>query len=310
MLQGHLATLAPFVRHALLPTQTPSQSWNTTLQDPDVGSVQLTGLLRDYPGARSLLLVVHGLGGSASSHYAIPPSVAAYAEKMSCLRLNLRGADLQGTDFYHAGLTADLRAAIASIPSRYEQIYLLGYSLGGHVALRYAAESPDPRVRAVASVCAPLDLDLSATDFDRPVRAFYRHHVLSGLKRIYAAVGKRRPVIFPVETAMRIRKIRSWDTLVVAPRFGFASAEDYYARVSAIFALSSIARPTLVVAAKDDPMVPEKTLRHALRQCSTSVDWRWVERGGHVGFPPDLDLGLPGDRGLERQILDWFTRAA
>jgi uncharacterized protein len=308
MLRGHIATLAPFVRHAIAPTRAPSTPWTATLHDSDVGPVPLTGLLREYPGARSLLLVVHGLGGSAASHYAIPAALAAEADQMSCLRLNLRGADLNGADFYHAGLTADLRATVASVPSRYEEIYLLGYSMGGHVALRYATEVDDARVRGVASVCAPLDLDRSATDFDRPVRAFYRHHVLSGLKAIYGAVGKRRRVAFPVQAAMRIGKIRSWDRHVVAPRFGFTSAEDYYARVSAVFALSSIARPTLIVAARADPMVPEETLRPALRNCSSSVDWRWVDRGGHVAFPRDLDLGLPGHRGLEQQILDWFGR--
>jgi uncharacterized protein len=236
--------------------------------------------------------------------------LAAHDAKMACVRLNLRGADLNGSDFYHAGLTADLHAAIAAVPSHYEHIYVLGYSMGGHVALRYAAEDADPRVRAIASVCAPLDLERSATDFDRPVRAFYRHHVLSGLKRIYAAVAKHRTVHFPVPTAMRIGKIRTWDREVVAPRFGFASAEDYYARVSAVFALPAIALPTLVVAAKSDPMVPEPTLRHAVQKCSASVDWRWVERGGHVGFPPDLDLGMRGERGLERQVLAWLSRAA
>jgi predicted alpha/beta-fold hydrolase len=311
MLAGHFSTLVPFVRHALAPARAPSHSpWETMLDDPDVGPVRLTGHLQEHPGARSILLVVHGLGGSATSHYAIPAAIAAQAHGISCLRMNLRGADLTGTDFYHAGLTSDLRAAIASLPPRYERIDLLGYSMGGHVALRYAAESPDPRVRAVASVCAPLDLERSATDFDRPVRAFYRHHVLSGLKRIYAAVGKRRAVAFPVQTALRIGKIRSWDEHVVAPRFGFTSAEDYYARVSAVFALPSIARPTLVIAAKADPMVPEQTLRPAARKCSPSVDWRWVDRGGHVGFPPDLDLGFSGGRGLERQIFEWFSRVA
>jgi len=64
-----------------------------------------------------------------------------------------------------------------------------------------------------------------------------------------------------------------------------------------------------IVAAKADPMVPEPTLRPALGQCSPSIDWRWVDRGGHVGFPPDLDLGVRGERGLEQQILEWFARA-
>jgi predicted alpha/beta-fold hydrolase len=311
MLSGHIATLAPFVRHAIVPAQAPPSSpWNTMLEDPDVGPVRLTGFLHEHPRARSLLLVAHGLGGNAGSHYAIPAARAAHARGMSCLRLNLRGADLCGRDFYHAGLTADLGAAIASIPPRYERIYLLGYSLGGHVALRYAAESPDARVGAVASVCAPLDLELSAVDFDRPVRAMYRRHVLAGLKAIYAAVSTRRSVAFPIASAMRLRKIRAWDTHVVAPRFGFASAEDYYARVSAAAALPLIALPTLVVAAKADPMVPEETLLPALRHCSPSIDLRWTDRGGHVGFPVDLDLGVPGERGLEPQIMTWFDRNA
>jgi predicted alpha/beta-fold hydrolase len=308
MLDGHFATLAPFVRHAILPSRAPAEPWQTTLQDPDVGPVQLTGLLREHPGARALLLVVHGLGGSAASHYTVPAARAAQIAGLSCLRLNLRGADLQGTDFYHAGLTADLRAAIAAVPPRYENLYVLGYSLGGHLALKYAAESPDPRVRAIASVCAPLDLERSAADFDRPVRAFYRWHVLSGLKAIYAAVGKRRRVHVPVEAAHRVSKMRGWDALVVAPRFGFASAEDYYARVSAASALPRISLPTLIVAAKADPMIPEATLLPALRTCSSSIDLRWLARGGHVGFPADLDLGLQGPRGLEPQILAWFDR--
>jgi predicted alpha/beta-fold hydrolase len=155
-------------------------------------------------------------------------------------------------------------------------------------------------------VCAPLDLERSAEDFDRPVRAFYRWHVLSGLKAIYAAVGRRRRVHVPIESAVRVRKIRSWDALVVAPRFGFASAEDYYARVSAAATLPVIALPTLIIAAKADPMIPEATLIPALRNCSSSIDLRWVARGGHVGFPADLDLGQRGARGLEPQILAWL----
>ena len=94
------------------------------------------------------------------SRYARVGAGEALAAGMSCLRLNLRGADLEGEDFYHAGLTADLHAALADPAlERYERVHLLGYSLGGHVVLRWATESGDARVRSVAAICPPLDLE-------------------------------------------------------------------------------------------------------------------------------------------------------
>ena len=61
-------------------------------------------------------------------------------------------ADGRGEDFYHAGLTVDLEAAIASPElARYQRILILGYSLGGHVVLRYAA-NPNGSVADIAAV--------------------------------------------------------------------------------------------------------------------------------------------------------------
>ena len=83
---------------------------------------------------------------------------AIAAHGWSCLRLALRGADGSGEDFYHAGLIDDLAATVDSAAfADYERIVIIGYSLGGHLALRYACEKPDSRVRAVAAICAPLE---------------------------------------------------------------------------------------------------------------------------------------------------------
>ena len=83
-------------------------------------------------------------------------AAAAEMAGLSCLRMNLRGSDRMGEDYYHGGLTVDLHAALASSEAqRYRRIYLLGYSLGGHVVLRLATEPADPRLVAVAAVCAP-----------------------------------------------------------------------------------------------------------------------------------------------------------
>jgi predicted alpha/beta-fold hydrolase len=277
--------------------------------------VQLTGRLTEVRGATGLVLVVHGLGGSAMSPYAADAAHAATRAGLSSLRLNLRGADRRGEDFYHAGLTADLTAALASDElERYDDIFVIGYSLGGHVTLKLVTEPHDPRVRAVAAICPPIDLARSAKEIDRRRRAPYRHHVLRGLKEIYAEVAARRDVPIPLAEARAIRTLREWDERVVAPRHGFADAEDYWQSESVAPRLPSIDVRALVVQAEADPMVLADTVRPALARARHAVDVVWVEPrfGGHVGFAEDLDLGLglpshsSTSRGLEAQVVDWL----
>ena len=302
---GHFWTLMPKMADALAPARAPvSEPWSVRLEDPSAGLITLTGRLRRPKGARGLLIVVHGLGGSCQSPYARRAARAAQAAGLACLRLNLRGADRRGDDFYHAALTKDLAAAIASDEAAgFGEIYVLGYSLGGHMALRYAALSPDRRLKAVAAVCAPLDLDACATSLDRPRVWPYRTYILKGLLSIYEAVAVRRPVPIPAAEARRIRGIREWDRLIVAPRHGFAGAEDYYARASAGPHLGGLAVPALMVASEEDPMVPAASLQPFLKPAPSSLTVRWVRRGGHVGFPGALNLGFPGSCGLEAQCL-------
>ncbi|MCB9625050.1 MAG: alpha/beta fold hydrolase [Sandaracinus sp.] len=305
-LHGHWHTFRPFVRQLVRATPTvPSRHWRTFLDDPDVGRVRLTGRLHEQPGDE-LLVVVHGLGGSHQSIYTLEAARAAASVGVSCLRLNLRGADRKGRDYYHAGLTADLRAALASDElARFRRVYVLGYSLGGHLVLRYASEGVDPRVRAVATNCAPVDLAAGADEIDRPKGAVYRSKVLGGLKEIYAEVAKRRDVPIPVAEAERIRTLREWDTRVVAPRFGFSDADEYYATQSAGPVLDRIVVPALAVVAERDPMVFAHTVRPHLEPCG-AVRSVFVARGGHVGFPSDVDLGLGGRGDVESQTLAWL----
>jgi predicted alpha/beta-fold hydrolase len=310
---GHYWTFRPYVGHLLRPLDPPpSRHFSASVEDARHGEVPVTGRLAEVPpqgpdgeGA-DLLVIVHGLGGSSQSYYAIRAARTAYDLGVSSLRLNLRGADRSGADIYHAGLTDDLRGALASPRlAGYRAIYLLGFSLGGHLALRYVAEGPDSRVRAAAAVCAPLDLAAAATEMDRPQRAIYRAHLLRGLKEIYAATALRRRAHLPVEEAMRIKTLRAWDEHVVAPRFGFLGAEDYWARATVVPLLDRIDVPTLFVAATHDPMVLSHTTRPALARAEklSVVD---VARAGHVGFPERLDLGLGFSGSVERQLVDWL----
>jgi uncharacterized protein len=311
-LSPHLWTIAPRLRHSLRPLPTPpARPWQRAVDDPQAGTIQLSGLWREVPAAAGeeaeALVVVHGLGGCTESHYMLRAARAAEAAGLSCLRLNLRGSDRRGEDYYHAGLTADLHAALAAPElARYRRLYVLGYSVGGHLALRFAIEPGDPRLVAVAALCAPLDLALSAATFDSPGLWLYRRYVLGNVKRIYQAVARRRPVPLPLAEALRIRSLYDWDDRVVAPRHGFAGAADYYTRVSVGPQLAELRVPALFVAALKDPMVPAATLRPALARELPRLTVRWLAEGGHVAFPPRADLGLGEEPGVEEQVIGWL----
>ena len=309
---GHWFTVAPVARHTLAPRRvSASVPFRWTVRDPKYGEVRLSGRLHHAP-SDTLLVVVHGLGGDVGSHYVLTAACAAEAAGIASLRVNLRGSDRTGEDIYHAAITQDLHAALASAEAaRYSRVLLLGYSLGGHIVLRAATEKDlDTRVRAVAAVCPPLDLFVGARAIDEPARLVYRRHILSAIKEIYAEVAGRRPVPLPLAEARRIGTIRDWDEHIVAPRFGFRGADHYYGESSVAPRLATLSLPSLVVAAEHDPMVPADTLLPVLSGARPPLEVRWIDRGGHVGFPARVDLGFPGPRGLEDQVVAWLLDRA
>lgn len=310
-LSGHVRTVGwRLVRGLRTASIDGAKPWSTVVDDPSMGRVRLSGCLHHPAGARDLLVVVHGLGGCSESSYALRAARVAETTGVACLRFNLRGADRSGEDYYHAGLTSDLAAALASPElAAYRSVTLLGFSLGGHVALRYATEAPDPRLRGVAAVCSPLDLAAGGRMIDRPAYWPYRRYLFRSLLEIYGAVARRRTVPIPVEAARRIRTFLEWDTRIVAARHGFRDAADYYRRASVGPRLEGLAVPALLVAAEDDPMVPPEAVRPVLAGRKVPLEVRWVASGGHIGFSPRLDLGMGGPPGIEAQVTTWLRRA-
>ena len=314
-LAGHFWTIAPVLRHRVRPFVAPAAvPWSLALDDEQLGPVHLRGSLRDLPGSDAAVVVVHGLGGTTGTHYCVSAALAAEQLGLSCLRLALRGADRDGEDIYHAGIAADLHAVLASPAlARYARLYVLGFSLGGHVTLRYALDAGaahDPRVRAVAAICSPLDLELGSQHIDSPSRtvSIYRSHVLAGLKAMYEAVAKRRPVPTPLARVLAARTVREWDQLTVVPRWGFGTAEQYYAQMSVGPELHRLALPALLVEQRSDPMVPPWTYEPHLARKPPRLEVRWLPAGGHVGYPPGVDLGERGPLGVEAQVLSWLLR--
>ena len=303
-LSGHAWTVLSHLRDRIRPPEPPPAApWSATVMDPLIGAVKLSGLIDHVPQAERILLVLHGMGGSADRAYCAHAAAAARAAGMSSLRLNLRGADGSGEDIYHIGMVDDLAAALGNQEvARYPEVVVLGYSLGGHVALRHAAlAGAGGGIRAVAAVCAPLDLAAGVAHIDHPLRWPYRRHLLDGVKEVYRQVAARRAMPLETSAMMAIRTIRQWDEKVVAPRFGFEGADDYYRKVGVGPLLARLEVPVLFVAGAGDPMIPAWSLRPLLARASSSVETRWIRMGGHLGFPSELAI-------LE-SVVGWLARS-
>lgn len=309
-LAGHLWTVMPaIVSFIKRPAEPRARLFRTIIKDPVMGQVRLTGLLSEVPGADTIVLIVHGLSGNASSPYCASAARAAEQAGFSSLRLSLRGADYSGEDIFHGGITEDVWGALAAPAiARYRHVLLLGYSVGGHIVLRAAIEQLDDRVRAAAAICPPLDLDYATIVFDHPTRTPYRNHIFRGLNRAYAAAVARGRVHVPLAIVAGARSCRERDALTVVTRFGYRGVEDYYERESVAPRLRSLRVPSLLVASQNDPLVPPETIIPAIAEASGDLSVSWVEPGGHVYFPSTLDLGQPGPAGLEQQVIRWLSR--
>ncbi|MBV9948310.1 MAG: alpha/beta fold hydrolase [Myxococcales bacterium] len=250
------------------------------------------------PGARApLAVVVHGVGGSSESRYVLRAAVALHRVGWHVLRLNLRGAGdsvPEASELYHAGLTEDLGVTVRAAAARedVDGVSLLGFSLGGHVVIRLAGElgglatAPGSALRAAVAVSAPLDLVETSRAIERRRSLPYHLYVLRRLVRQAAAFARQHPdrAHYRLSALRRLRSIRAFDELVVAPMHGFAGADDYYERVSAGRLIDRVRLPTLLVHASDDPVVPVHTLHESLRLASPFVETAWTARGGHVGW--------------------------
>jgi predicted alpha/beta-fold hydrolase len=311
-LSGHLWTVGPKLKNAVFPDKPPpSTAWRREVDRVGDEPVYVTGQFRDYTDTDTLVIVVHGLGGCEDSDYVI--SAANHVEEAgyASLRLSLRGADRSGDDLYHGGLYEDIAAAVTA--PRFEdidRIFVVGYSLGGHIALRAGLEIDAELIDGIAAVCSPLDLGRSQQEIDTPKRRPYRMYLLHELRQMYRSFAERHSPPTPVERIEMVRTLREWDALTVVPRFEFDDVDDYYQRASVAGRLQELDIPSLLVATRNDPLVFHTAIDSGLPADAEHFEVNWLHTGGHVFFPPNVDLGYGGPRGLIPQILTWLDQQA
>lgn len=255
----------------------------------------------DVTGA-GLVLLVHGLGGSAESAYIRATSVAMLMAGFSVARVDLRCAgDSKQTSTltYHAGKTDDLRAVLRRLADEPEAgvkgsdpaLAVLGFSLGGAMTIKLLGEPREGLpLRAGVTVSAPLDLVAGAEHLSNAAFGMYERAVLRGLRedlRSRAPDGSVRLTPAEQRAVRRARRLPDFDNAITAPWHGWRDAREYYEVNSAGRYLPTVDAPLLLIHALDDPMIPADSY--------LAIDWQglaaagYVHRaitahGGHVGF--------------------------
>jgi hypothetical protein len=303
-----------------------------TLPEPDPLEVEVEGPVAGYEPSRVLchchwqaeavrrerltVVLVHGLEGSSNSKYIVGNTARALAAGLNVVRMNMRtcgGTDALSPTIYHSGRTGDVGRVVEAIVrgQGLQAVALVGYSMGGNLALGWAGELGEripAEVKAVVGISPLMDLAVSSAALHRPQNRIYEWHFL---KSMLARVRRRMamyPRIYGEAAVEQIRSMRDFDQEIVARYGGFRDADDYYYSVASSQYAAELAVPTLIVHSADDPFI-----RMLAETRETLVENPWVtlietRHGGHCAF---LAAEKNGDgRWAERTLLGFLLETA
>ena len=265
------------------------------------------------PEAAPIVLLLHGLESSRRSPDAreMARLVASRGWRFVVLEFRSCG-DVQNRvrRSYHSGETSDLAFVTSQLVKRFPRapLAVVGYSLGANVLLKWLGEVGDQapgQLVAAAAVSPPFDPGVCSAQCARRYGGAIARQLLRTL--IPKAIAKERqfPGLWPVDAVRRCRTFRAFDELVTAPLHGFRDAEHYYTSQSCASFLPAIRRPTLLLAAADDPLCRPEILPHAVVEASPYLVPQFCRGGGHVGFVAGGTPWRPR-RWAEAQVLRFF----
>jgi predicted alpha/beta-fold hydrolase len=246
---------------------------------------------KEVDAAAPLVIVLHGLEGSAQSGYALQLYRELVSQDLRPVGLNFRGCSGEPNRLpraYHSGETGDLAWVVRLLSERHPDrpLGLVGVSLGGNVLLKYLGESVDKRrsIAAAAAISVPYDLSAGADYIEQGFSSTYRAFLVRKLKRKVRA--KLHVLNGRVDTrrALAAHTFREFDGAVIVPLHGFEDAEDYYRRSSSDQFLGSIEVPTLLVHSLDDPFLPRDAVPLGAASENPHIQTAFTALGGHVGF--------------------------
>ena len=237
------------------------------------------------------VVLVHGLEGCSESHYMRGIAAKAFRAGFNVIRMNQRtcgGTEHLTPTLYNSGLSQDYRTVVQELArvDGLDRIWLVGYSMGGNLILKAAGEAgtSDAALAGAIAVCPNIDPPQCVEALEEPRNWVYHRHFLVKLK----ARLRRKAAFFPDKWDLTdlagIARLRDFDDRYTAPDGGYASGADYYHRAGAQHVLDTLAVPTLIITAQDDPIIPYSMFTGPRIQRHPKIHLLAPPYGGHCGF--------------------------
>lgn len=237
------------------------------------------------------VILSHGLEGDSGRHYMKGMIRAFNRRGWDGIAFNFRGCSGEpnrSAATYHSGKTEDLHAVIEYlIKTRgYKAITLAGFSLGANLTLKYAGERGKdipPQIKSAIGISAPCDLVSSSVELHKKKNLLYSKRFLVSL----IDKMKEKEELFPAGISRNyssIRTLKDFDNAFTAPLNGFRDAMDYWERCSSRKYIAGTAIPTLILNAKDDPILGPGCFPYEEAGANENLFLEVPDKGGHMGF--------------------------
>ena len=260
--------------------------------------------------SKKLIVLLHGLEGSSNGQYIKGMCRIFNKNNWDALAMNYRGCsgEINKTiRMYHGGATDDIEFLINYIEKDYEEIALVGFSLGGNLLLKYLGDGKyklNKKIKGAAAISVPCDLKSVMENLGRKKNLIYSKRFLKALKKKVMLKKMLLPNEISDEHLKYIKSLKDFDDKYTAPIHGFKDAYDYYEKCSCKKFLKDIKTPTLIINALDDPFLDKDCFPVDEVEINENLSLLMPKHGGHVGFSSLSEE----DYWTEKKVLDFMEK--
>lgn len=246
----------------------------------------------DHPTSDKLIILSHGLEGNSRRRYMRGMAKYFYERGYHVLAWNYRSCGTRinrALRFYHSGDTDDIGTIIlhASQFEQFKSMYLIGFSMGGNISLKYMgeqSESLNHRIKGAVTFSVPLDLIGSSKVLAKWWNAFYMKRFIRSLKKKIELKSSVYPESLSLNGFDKIYSFKGFDNQYTAPLHGFQDAFDYWQKSSSIRVIDKITVPVLIINALNDSFLSPSCFPYEIAKNSKNIFLETPKTGGHVGF--------------------------